>query len=75
MLAKLGEIVTELFLADSDAKRKRLWSRAASAMKTLKVPASVAEQIIAQAKPEILARQLRGWLDQARRGKRSSDQG
>jgi hypothetical protein len=71
MLAKLGEIVTELFLADSDARRKRLWSRATSAMKTLNVPANVAEHIITQAKPEILARRLREWLDQARKAKRS----
>ena len=61
-LNRLGEIVTELYLADSDGKRKRLWSRAASAMKTLKIPPELANHIITQGKPEVLAENLRGWL-------------
>ena len=28
MLEKLGELVTELYLAETDAKRERLWKRA-----------------------------------------------
>ncbi len=61
-LTKLGEIVTELYLADSDGKRKRLWSRAARAMKTLQIPPDIANHIITQGKPEVLAENLRGWL-------------
>ncbi len=61
-LTKLGEIVTELYLADSDGKRKRLWSRAARAMKTLQIPPDVANHIVTQGKPEVLAENLRGWL-------------
>ena len=32
MLQKLSEMVTELYLADSDAKRERLWQRVYKAM-------------------------------------------
>ena len=67
MLARLGEIVSELCLADSDAKIGRLWSRAAKAMKALNVPAGIAEHILTQRKPEVLARNLRNWLGAASR--------
>jgi len=63
MLAKLQEIVTELYLADSARTQDRLWKRTEKAMKALKVPASVAEHILTQRKPEVLARNLKGWLE------------
>jgi len=63
MLDKLSECVTELMLADSEAKRKRLWSRAEKAMQTLRVPERVIAHILAGQDPEMLARHLRGWLE------------
>jgi len=62
MLSKLSEIVTDLFLAETDSQRKRLWSAADRAMKTLKVPASVVNQITNRKQPDILAAHLRDWL-------------
>ena len=67
MLAKLQEIVTELYLAESDAKRDQLWKRAEKAMKALKAPESVARHILTQAKPEVLAKNVRQWLQDARK--------
>ncbi len=67
MLARLGEIVTELYLAEADKARDRLWSRAAKAMQALKVPPALAEHILTQRKPEILARNLRDWLADAKK--------
>ena len=63
MLARIGEIVSELYLADTDAKRDRLWDRAAKAMKGLKVSPRLAGHILTQRKPEILAHNLKTWLD------------
>jgi len=63
MLTKLQEIVTELYLADTEAKQGRLWKRAETAMKNLKIPPTVASRILAQKKPEVLAQNLRQWLD------------
>jgi hypothetical protein len=68
MLARLQGIVTELYLAETDAKRDQLWKRAEKAMKALKVPESIAQHILTQAKPEILAKNLRGWLQPAQEG-------
>jgi len=67
MLTRLQEIVTDLYLADSPAKRKRLWTRAAAAMKALRIPPNLADHIIVQDKPELLATSLRAWLDAAQK--------
>jgi len=67
MLTRLQELVTDLYLAESDAKRQRLWTRVASAMKALKVPPALADHILAQGKPELLAKNLRAWLDAAKK--------
>lgn len=63
MLTRLQEIVTELFLADTESKQSRLWKRAEAAMKSLKVPASQISHLLAQKKPEVLAHHLRQWLE------------
>ncbi len=67
MLGKLQEIVTELYLAETDAKRGQLWKRAEKAMKALKVPDAIVKHLLAQAKPEILAKYVRQWLLDARK--------
>jgi len=67
MLGKLQEIVTELYLAETEAKRDQLWKRAEKAMKALKVPDTISQNILTQAKPEILAKNVRQWLEDARK--------
>lgn len=67
MLNKLGEIVSELVLAEAESKRNRLWARAVKAMRQLKVPERIIEHVTAARQPELLARHLRTWLDQARK--------
>jgi hypothetical protein len=62
MLTRLGEIVSELMLAESAKKVEQLWKRATAAMKALQVPPQLAQRILEQRKPEILARNLREWL-------------
>ena len=68
MLGKLQEIVTELYLAETEAKRDQLWKRAEKAMKALKVPDTIAQNILSQAKPEILAKNVRQWMQDAQEG-------
>jgi hypothetical protein len=62
MLTRLGEIVSELYLADADAKLKRLWKRAEAAMKVLEVPDGLIQHILTQRRPEVLADNLKDWL-------------
>jgi hypothetical protein len=62
MLGKLGELVTELYLADSQAKKDRLWQRVHKAMIKLKVPPAISEHIMEKQDVEILAKNLQDWL-------------
>jgi len=62
MLDKLGELVTELYLADTQAKKKRLWERANKAMVKLKVPPAIIDHIMEKKDVEVLAKNLQDWL-------------
>ena len=62
MLGKLGELVTELYLADTQAKQNRLWERANKAMVKLKVPPAIIDHIMKKKDVEVLAKNLQDWL-------------
>lgn len=62
MLNKLGELVTELYLADTPAKQDKLWQRAHKAMVKLKVPPAIIDHIMKKTDVEILAKNLQDWL-------------
>lgn len=63
MLQKLSELVTELYLAETPAKKDRLWQRAHKAMKNLKIAPVIVEHIMAKKDAEILAKNLKDWLE------------
>ena len=62
MLQKLGELVTELYLADKVAQKNRLWQRVHKAMINLKVKPAIIDHIMAKKNVEILAKNLQDWL-------------
>ncbi len=62
MLQKLSELVTELYLADTPAKKNRLWQRAHKAMVKLNVPPAIINHIMEKADVQILAKNLQDWL-------------
>jgi len=65
MLDRLSELVTELYLAETDKQRQRLWDRVATAMANLKVKESIAAHILKTRSTEVLAANLQDWLKQA----------
>jgi hypothetical protein len=67
MLHKLGELVSELYLADTDARRDRLWQRVHKAMIKLKVPDAIIDHILQRKDVEILAKNLQDWLAESRK--------
>jgi len=69
MLGKLGELVTELYLADTKAKKDRLWQRAHKAMVKLKVRPAMIEHIMQKKDVEILAKNLQDWLNTSKKKK------
>lgn len=67
MLQKLSELVSELFLADSERARDRLWQRVALALKNLKVKETLAAHILAKRDIALLAGHLKEWLGQRKK--------
>lgn len=65
MLQKLQALVSELYLAESDKKKDRLWKQVQQAMENLEVPSPIAEHIIGKRDVEVLAKNLQDWLKQA----------
>ena len=68
-LDKLGELVTELYLAKTEKRREQLWQRVAKAMAVIRVPKSIADHILSKRDPEILAANLEDWLKTEPKGK------
>jgi len=62
MLTKLQELVTELYLADSDDKKDRLWDRTGKALVKLKIPPAIIKHIMETRNVEILAKNVEDWL-------------
>ena len=54
-LQRLGELVTELYLAQGKARQKQ-WKNIASALEKLKVPAERIEHLVKQDNPSLVAR-------------------
>ena len=70
MLQKLGELVTELYLADTQAKKDRLWQRVQKAMVKLKVPLAIIDHIMEKRDVEVLAKNLQDWQTGKNKGKK-----
>jgi len=54
MLQKLGEMVTDLYLAEGKA-RERLWKRVVQALEKLEVPAARIEHLVQSDNPSLVA--------------------
>lgn len=61
MLQKLGELVSELYLAESDKQKEKLWQRVHKAMLNLKIPPVIIEHIMRKKDIQILAMNLNDW--------------
>jgi len=62
MLGKLQEMVTELYLADSEARQNRLWDRAHKAMVKLRIKPAIVEHIMKTRSVTVLAKNVADWL-------------
>ena len=60
-LRQIGELVTELYLAETSAKKDRLWQRVHKAMTKIKIKPAIIEHIMEKRDVEILAKNLQDW--------------
>ena len=56
------ELVTELYLADTEQKQNRLWIRVHKAMIKLKIKPNIIEHIMKTRSTMVLAKNLEDWL-------------
>ena len=66
-LARLQELVSQLYLAESQAKQAQLWNRAHKAMLKLKVKPAIIEHIMNKKDVIILAKNLEDWLEASKK--------
>lgn len=64
MLQRLGELVTDLFLAEGQAK-VRLWKRVATTLEKLKVPKDQIAHLVDNDNPTLVANLLKKLLEQS----------
>ncbi len=63
LLQRLGDLITDLYLAEGKA-RVRLWKRAAESLEKLKVPQSRIQHLCQSDNPALVAELLKELLDQ-----------
>lgn len=63
MLQRLGELITDLYLAEGKAKA-RLWKRVAEALEKLKVPKSQIQHLVGSENPAMVAKTLKKLLEE-----------
>jgi uncharacterized protein YkwD len=61
-LTKLQELVTEIYLAETKEKKSKLWQRVDKALKQLNIPQAIAQHILKQQDPQLLAKNINDWL-------------
>ena len=62
MLGKLSNLVSELYLVETEQKEQRLWQKARKAMEKLNIPEAIINHITECQDVEILAKNLQDWL-------------
>jgi hypothetical protein len=62
LLQRLGDLVTDLYLAEGKA-RERLWKRTAATLEKLQIPAAQIQQLVGSDNPALLASLLKQLLD------------
>jgi ribosomal protein L18E len=62
MLQRLGELVTDLFLAEGKTK-SRIWKRVAEILEKLKVPRGEIERLVRSDNPTLVANVLKKLLE------------
>jgi hypothetical protein len=64
MLQRLGELVTDLFLAEGKA-RMRIWKRVAEILEKLNVPKTQIQHLIQSENPTLVANLLKKLLEES----------
>lgn len=61
-LTRLQEMVTDLYLADTPAKKAKIWEKVDKAMRKIEVPEPIRSHIMAKKDEKILAKNIQDWI-------------
>ena len=61
-LTRLQELVTELYLAETPTKKKRLWEQVEKNLAKLKIKPEIKSRVLETQNVKILAKNLQEWL-------------
>jgi len=64
MIQRLGELVTDLYLAEGEAKI-RLWKRVGTTLEKLKIPKAQIQHLLQSDNPTLVANLLQKLLDES----------
>ena len=64
MIQRLGELVTDLYLAEGEAKI-RLWKRVGTTLEKLKIPKTQIQHLLQSDNPTLVANLLQKLLDES----------
>lgn len=67
MLEKLGVLVSELYLAETEGKADKLWQRIRKAMVKLKIPEAIINHIMEKRDVQVLAKNLQEWQNKSKK--------
>ena len=62
VLTRLQELVTDLYLAETEAKAKKLWQQVEKALDKMKLKPATKTRILEKQDIQILAKNLNEWL-------------
>ena len=62
VLTRLQELVTDLYLAETPAKKKKLWQQVEKALDKMKLKPAIKSRILEKQDVKILAQNLQEWL-------------
>lgn len=65
LLGRLQELVSQLFLAQTDSQRQKLWKRVEKSLLKLNIPDAIRLHLLQQKNVEVLAKNLEEWLRQS----------
>ena len=66
MLGKLQELVSQLYLAETETKQAQLWDRVHKAMVKLKLKPTIIKHIMQKKDAAVLAKNLTEWLNRSK---------
>ncbi|HOQ03689.1 MAG TPA: hypothetical protein PKY88_00550 [Anaerohalosphaeraceae bacterium] len=62
LLGRIQELVSQIYLAQTEGKRQSLWKRVEKALVKLKIPDPIRQHILQKKDAELLAKNLEEWL-------------